>query len=318
MNMVVVRNRAEVYEMVRQAQQTSLQEHPPRVSVRAPDLDEEMRSNLQAEIQAAVDRTLERAKPVLARPDREPTDEELRQMISAQIRELRSAPPEEPRQRPSGPTGVRVTMSNLPLSDKDRRTLQSEVQQLVRKRLDGVTLRKQLITVCGCTWPYWFQPCCMSPSPADLKQLGPLPDPTDPSTPPFVVALYFNSGHDVLRMTLWAWDRHDPSPLPMDQIVVGLRIDPTFEPNMLPKEIQGWAYCDCAVGPIIHQDNSQAWYKWLPLDEETSGVATIVFREMTSSGMTDIGSFDPSQFWSILGGWTITFDWLADSGFQGS
>jgi hypothetical protein len=41
------------------------------------------------------------------------------------------------------------------------------------------------------------------------------------------------------------------------------------------------AYCECPGRPIIHQDNSQAWYEWLVLDEQTSGVETIVFRKKT-------------------------------------
>jgi hypothetical protein len=211
-------------------------------------------------------------------------------------------------------------MSNLPLSDEDRQTLESEVRQLVRERLNGVTASQPV--VCGCTWPYWFQPCCNPPAPSTLtpiEKIEPHPDPTVEG-PPLRIALFLNSQGDTLRMILWPWERphetreEEPAPLRPDQMLVGLRINPEFEPNMWPKEIQGWAYCECGVGPVIHQENSQTWYKWLMLDEETA--STIVFRKKTIFGMTDCGSFNPSQFWSVLGGWTITFDWLVDGGFQ--
>ncbi len=61
MTLVVVRDRQEIYDGL-QPQQSSPQRPQPRISVRAPGLDEQVRSDLQSEIQAVLERTLRRVQ----------------------------------------------------------------------------------------------------------------------------------------------------------------------------------------------------------------------------------------------------------------
>ena len=321
MTAAVAKSRAEIYDMVRQTRQDALQQHPTRITVRAPGLNEDARTNLQAEIQAVVDRALQRATPVPARSYREPpTEEQDRRAISKQLKQLRSAPPKEPRQRPARQGGIRVSMSSLPLSTEDRRALQSEVRQLVRDRLNSAaaTRGQQQTVVCGCTWPYWFQPCCSPQTPSDLSGLGPFGDPSDPSTPPVFINwtpdVHIFDVDDVLMISMFPWDRHDPAPLPPNQIVAGIRISSAVEPGMWPKEMQGWQYCMCGVGPIAHQETSTPFFRFLLLEQDT--VDTLLFRKKTVYGMSDVFSLDPATFWNLFGGWTMTFDWLQDGSFR--
>jgi hypothetical protein len=147
MTMIAVKDTREIYEVLRD-RQASMEKHPPHISARAPDLDEQVRNSLQSEIQAVLDRTLQLRKPVQVEP---PSDEQVRQMIRSQFR---SAPPGESRQRPSRNGEVRVDMSGLRLPTEDRQALESEVRQLVLKRLDGVSPHRsrQAPVVCGCTF----------------------------------------------------------------------------------------------------------------------------------------------------------------------
>jgi hypothetical protein len=318
MTMMVVRDKSEFYDMVWQARQTSRQQRQVRVSVRAPDLDEQVRGNLQSEIQAVLDQRLRRAASVRVRADSgAPSDEQVRRMIR---RELRLALPPASPQRPSGQQGVRVTMGGLQLSARDRRALESEVRQLVLKRLGGArsARSRQQIVVCGCAPFGWG--CCDPPGALiDLSQIDPLPGIPDPYTP-MLIAVYMPPGNrteDVWLMSIWASNdpRRDPLDpgLPPDQMLVGLRIDSYIEAGMWAKEIQGWTTCQCVV-QTIHQDGATVAYQWMLIDKST--VDTLVFRKAQVLGLWDNAyNFDSLEFWKLLGGLIVTFDWVYDGGF---
>jgi hypothetical protein len=313
MTVAAVRDKSAIYETVLRARQTSL-DHPAHVSVRAPDLDEEVRNNLKSEIEAVVDRTLQGRKPDHVES---PSDEQVRRMIRGQ---LRSAPLGESRQRPSGKGGVRVTMSGLPLPTKDRRTLESEVRQLVLKRLDGVSTSRsrQQVLICGCGI---FGDCCYRPGHTiDLTQIDPIPWQGDPRHTPPVIAIFMPPGRtknfdDVFRMSIWAPDEEQGDPgIPLDQMMVGLRIDDTVDNDQWAKEIEGWTTCVCGVpGYKVHQEHSTVDYQWMMIDK--AAVDTLAFRKAVFGGWDNRYAFDPVEFWKLLGGLIITFDWVSDGGW---
>jgi hypothetical protein len=307
MTLVVVKDKREIYDKVLQDRQASRQQE--RITVRAPDLDEQVRNDLRSEIQAVVARTLQRRKPIRVKA---PSDAQVRQMISKQ---LRSAPPEEFRQRRSRRPGVRVNMSGLPLPTEDVRTLESEVRQIVLRRLADVSPRRsrQQAVVCGCGFG-----CCTRPGHTiDLTQIDPIPWPGDPRTTPAVIEVNLPPGRttnfdDAIKMSIWAPDvEHGDPDIPRDMMMIGLRIDDTVEPGMWAKEIEGWAYCECGVrGYKVHQDHSTPDYQWMMIDQ--AAVDTLAFRKAIVLGYDNKYSFDSGEFWKLFGGLIITFDWLCD------
>lgn len=129
----------------------------------APGLDEQVRSDLQSEIQAVLERTLRRVQSAQPAAGREPpSDDEIREMIRAQLSSPQR-PPAPERQRPQSNGGIRVATSGLNLPPEDRRTFQSEVQQLVQERLGGMSpaQSRPQVTACGCP-P--FGGCCWPPA----------------------------------------------------------------------------------------------------------------------------------------------------------
>ena len=94
-------------------------------------------------------------------------------------------------------------------------------------------------------------------------------------------------------------------------MLVGLRIDATSDPDQWAKEIEGWAYCKCGVaGYKIHQEHSTVGYQWMTIDK--SEVDTLAFRKAVFLGWDNKYSFEPMEFWKLLGGLIVTFDWLYD------
>lgn len=212
-----------------------------------------------------------------------------------------------------------MAMGGLPLPTEDVRTLESEVRQLVLERLDGVSPRRsrQRALVCGCAGIFG---CCDRPGHTiDLTQIDPIPWHSDPRHTPAVIGVYMPPGRtrnfdDVLTMSIWAPDEEQGDPgIPRDQMMVGLRIDDTVKPGMWAKEIEGWAYCECGVpGYKVHQDHSTADYQWMMIDE--ASVDTLAFRKAIFAGYDNKYSFEPVEFWKLLGGLIIAFDWLCDGG----
>ena len=126
------------------------------------------------------------------------------------------------------------------------------------------------------------------------------------------------STKDALRMSIWDPDpEDDPSTdITMTQMWVGLRIDDTVDNDQWAKEIQGWAFCNCAVaGQTIHVDSSTVGYQWMLIDKTM--VDTLAFRKQ-EYGWTwdDAYHFEPVAFWSLLGGRVIAFDWVYDDGWE--
>lgn len=98
-----------------------------------------MRSDLQSEVQAVLERTLRRVQSAQPAAGREPpSDDQIRAMIRAQLSSPQR-PPAPERQRPQSNGGIRVATSGLNLPPEGRRAFQSEVQQLVQERLGGMS-----------------------------------------------------------------------------------------------------------------------------------------------------------------------------------
>jgi hypothetical protein len=311
MTLVVVRDRQEIYDKVNQARESSPQRPAARISVSAPGLDEQVRNDLQSEIQAVLDRTLQRARS--ARPTagtEPPSDDQIREMIRAQRAQLGSppAPAPEPRQRPQRNGGIRVDTSGLKLAQEDRRAFQSEVRQLVQERLAGMSpdLGRRSVTVCGCGWLF---NCCWPPAGTlgDLTAIDPLPLPSF-ERDPIKVALYFGRHHqDAILFQIWT-DRL----LARNQIMVGLRIDPTQDPDQWAKEVTGWQICNCATQTDHVENTPPNNYNWMLIDQ--SMVDTLAFRKAIFASWNNSGYLGPTpaEFWNLLGGTTLTFDWISD------
>jgi len=313
MELVVLRDRREIYDRL-QPQQSSPQRPQPRISVRAPELDEQVRSDLQSDIQAVLERTLRRVQSAQPTAGREPaSNDQIREMIRAQLSSPQR-PPAPERQRPLSNGGIRVATSGLNLSPEDRRTFQSEVRQLVQERLGGTSQAhtRPQVTVCGCGWP--FSGCCWPPAGelGDLTQIDPLQWPQVQGEP-IKVALFFNGDIGIHgdAILFQIWDDPRGGVIPPDQILVGLRINPEIEPGQWAKEITGWTICQCAVR-TDHVESASAVYNWMWINRAT--VDTLAFRKAVFLGWHNSGFFGPTpeEFWNLLGGLTLTFDWLSD------
>jgi hypothetical protein len=313
MSLVVLRERRDIYDMILRGRSSLFREHPVHISVRAPHLPDQDRQNLQLEIQTAVDQSLRRADSIQLRENKKPpSDRRVRRMISAQFG---SAPPKKSRRRASSKDRVRVTMSGLSLPKQDLRSVQSEVRQLVLERVGTGSDRRARaeILVCVCGWPFggW---CDRPGTTIDLTQIDPLPPSSgDPRTTPIQIGIC--ESEDVLTMGIWDPDPRDPAEQNMtqDQILVGLRIDDALMLSTAPwaKEIQGWTTCLGGV-ETVHQDSVSVGFNWMFISKDT--VETLVFRKAKFLGvMTDMYSFEPVEFWKLLGGHILTFDWLCDA-----
>jgi hypothetical protein len=180
MALVVVRDRQEIYDTLSRARRAAPQRPAPRISVRAPGLDEQIRHDLESEIQAILDRTLQQARSARPTAIEPPSDEQVREMIRAQRARLLSpaSPAPGPRPRPRGNRGIRVATNGLKLAPEDRRAFNSEVRQLVRERLGGASPDA---VVCGCTWV--FSECCWPPSGDEWARCPRVADMGDPAAP---------------------------------------------------------------------------------------------------------------------------------------
>jgi hypothetical protein len=308
MSLVVVRDRQEIYDKLNQTRQSS-----PHISVRAPGLDEQVRLDLQSEIQAVLDGTLQRARSARPIASTElPSNDQIREQVEAARAQLGSAPSAapKPRQRSPGKGGIQVATSGLKLAPEDRRAFHSEVRRLVRERLAGLSPGlggQPAVTVCGCTWP--FGGCCWPPA-GDLEDLTTLhltfPPREDES---IKVGLDFQGGVETIFFQIWIDPRW--ATWPPDQILVGLLIDPTYNPAQHAKEVNGWTNCQCEV-QIDHQDSATTNYNWMLINQAT--VDTLSFRSGQFLGWNDCGYFGPTSadFWNVLGGLTLTFDWMWD------
>jgi hypothetical protein len=315
MTLEVVRDSQEIYDRLSQARQSSPQRPAARISVRAPGLDEQVRDDLQSEIQAVLDRTLQRARSAQPIAGTEPPSaEQIREQVEAARAQLSTpaSPAPEPRQRKPGNGGIHVATSGLKLAPEDRRAFNSEVRQLVQARLAGMSpdLAGQSVTVCGCGWP--FSGCCWPPAGGlgDLTQIDPLPFPARQDEP-ITIALYLGK-RDSIRFQIWIDPRW--ALWPPDQIMVGLRIDPTFDPDQWAKEITGWQICQCTVQTDHVENHPPNNYNWMLINQAT--VDTLAFRKAVFLGWSDVGYLGPTpaEFWNLLGGFTLTFDWVNDGG----
>ena len=123
----------------------------------------------------------------------------------------------------------------------------------------------QSVTVCGCGWP--FSGCCWPPAGRleDLTTIDPLPFPAREDEP-IKILLFFDGDigihGDEILLQIWIDPRW--ALLPPDQIMVGLRIDPTFDPGQWAKEITGWTICQCAV----QTDHVESAHRQLQLDAD--------------------------------------------------
>jgi hypothetical protein len=92
---------------------------------------------------------------------------------------------------------------------------------------------------------------------------------------------------------------------------VGLRIDATLDPDQWAKEVTGWTTCECTV-QTDHVESAANDYSWMLIDR--ASVDTLGFRKAVFLGWRDVAYFGPTSevFWDLLGGFILTFDWLAD------
>ena len=312
MTLVVVRDSQEIYDTLSQARQSLPQQPAARISVRAPGLDEHVRLDLQSEIQAILDQALQRARSArpIAGPE-PPSADQIREQVEAARAQLSSAPSpaSEPRQRPPGNGGIHVATTGLKLAPDDSRAFQSDVRQLVQERLVGMSpdLREQSVTVCGCGV---FFNCCWPPAGtlADLTMIDPLPFP-EREDEPITIALFLGNS-DSIRFQIWIDPRW--ALWPPDQILVGLRIDPTLDPDQWAKEVTGWTICQCTVQTDHVENHPPNNYNWMLINQAT--VDTLAFRKAVFLGWNNSGYFGPTpaEFWNLLGGFTLTFDWVSD------
>jgi hypothetical protein len=204
-----------------------------------------------------------------------------------------------------------VATKGLRLSPEDQRAFRSEVRQLVQERLAGMSpeMSEQPLMVCGCPG------CCWPPDGrlGDLTTIDPLPFPAREDEP-ISVALYFKGDGlfikgDTILFQIWIDPRGGV--IPPDQILVGLRIDAAQDPDQWAKEITGWTICQCAV-QTDHQESATANYKWMWINRAT--VDTLAFRKAVFLGWHNSGYLGPTrdEFWNLLGGLVLTFDWLQD------
>jgi hypothetical protein len=283
-----------------------------------PGLDEQVRDDLQREIQAVLDQMLQRAKSAQPAAGTEPpSKEQIREQVEAARAQLSSppAPALQPRQHPPRNGGIHVVTNGLKLAPEDRRTFNSEVRQLVQERLTGMSpdLGGQSVTVCGCNWP--FGGCCWPPAGqlADLTQIDPLPFPARQDEP-ITIALYLQAvpgaAIDSIQFQIWIDPRW--ALWPPDQILVGLRIDPTLDPDQWAKEVTGWTICQCTVQTDHVENTPPNNYNWMLINQAT--VDTLAFRKAVFLSWANSGYFGPTpaEFWNLLGGFTLTFDWVSD------
>jgi hypothetical protein len=94
--------------------------------------------------------------------------------------------------------------------------------------------------------------------------------------------------------------------------MVGLRIDPTQDPDQWAKEVTGWQICNCAVQTDHVENHPPNNYNWMLINQAM--VDTLAFRKAVFLGWSDVGYFGPTpgEFWNLLGGFTLTFDWVSD------
>jgi hypothetical protein len=311
MTLVVVRGRQEIYDRLR-SRQSSPPRPQPRISVRAPELDEQVRGDLQSDIQAVLERTLRRVQSAQSRAGREPpSDDEIGEMIRAQFSSAQR-PPAPEQERPKSNGGIRVATSGLNLPPEDRRAFQSEVRQLVQERLAGMSQAQSRpqVTVCGC----YVGGCCWPPAGGlgDLTTIANLLPPTA-NTSPVRIALSFPSEGiihgDAIMFQIWK----TPLDLPSTSIGVGLRIDPAQDPDQWAKEITGWKICKCNV-QTDHVESASHDYCWMTITKDQ--VDTLAFRKAVFLGWHNSGYLGPKPdvFWKLLGGLVITFDWISDDG----
>ena len=269
-----------------------------------------MRSDLQSEIQAVLERTLRRVQSAQPTAGREPpSDDQIREMIRAQLSSPQR-PPAPRQERPQSNGGIRVATSGLNLPPEGRRAFQSEVKQLVQERLDGMSQAQSSpqVTVCGCP-P--FGGCCWPPAGTlgDLTTIASLLPP-QPNNPPIKIALYFQGdigiGGDAILFQIWAVPDLRPT-----AILAGLRIDTTQDPDQWAKEITGWTDCQCTV-QTDHVESSSPDYSWMAIIKDE--VDTLAFRKAVFLGWHNSGYLGPTPevFWNLLGGSAVTFDWISD------
>jgi hypothetical protein len=102
-----------------------------------------------------------------------------------------------------------------------------------------------------------------------------------------------------------------------DQILVGLRIDGTQDPDQWAKEITAWTTCQCTVQTDHVETASSDPRLRLQLDADRQAtVDTLAFRKAVFLGWGACGYFGPTPdlFWNLLGGLTLTFDSISDGG----
>jgi hypothetical protein len=315
MSLVVVRDSREIYSRL-QGQEPSQERPHARISVRAPELDEQVRSDLQSDIQAVLERTQRRVQSAQPTAGRESlSDDQVREEIVAQFRSSQR-PSAAQQQRPLSSGGIRVATRGLSLPPEHRRAFQSEVRQLVQERLGAasqVQTRPQ-VTVCGCP-PFGWGGCCWPPAGAmeDLTQIASLLPPQ--GNKPLTIGLFFPWENNLLKgdgIKFQIWNVPTLR-LPPTSIFVGLAIDPTFQPGQWAKEVTGWTTCQCTV-QTDHVENASAGACWMTVNRST--VDTLGFRKAVFLGWHNCGYFGPTPevFWNLLGGLVLTFDWISDGG----
>lgn len=310
MSLIVLREKSDIYDMILKGQKAFLRENPVRISVRAPRLADQKRKDLESEIQRVVGEKFEQTHLAQLREARRKDvkrpsigDHQMRRIIKAQIRQGVLG---EARRKKYGKGAAKVTMSGLALPKENARRIESEVQQIIKQKIMNASNPQspQELIVCGCGWP--FGGCCDRPGTLiDLTQIDPLPVPPgrDLRETPLLIGLCLDE--DVLTMGIWDPDPRDPTEERMtnDQILVGLRNESAWA-----KEIQGWTTCLCQVD-YVHQDRYTGQYVWMFISKEQ--VDTLVFAKAKFLGvMTAMYSFESVEFWKLLGGHILTFDWL--------
>jgi hypothetical protein len=226
------------------------------------------------------------------------------------------------------------------LSERDRKRLESEIQDLVTTELEhlyslgpekhsiAVSLKglpvadserilieskvqrvvatkipegHRPLSLCVCGCGWPLVNCCDAPgTKTNIGQVCPLP-----SQPrPYWVAIYFSS-EDVVAMEIEEGAAFNLSPT---QMRIGLAIWPGDNVTW-GKEVQAWTACGSTT---LYVDGKHPGPFFMIVDQDHTD--TLVFRKAKLFGvMTDMYNFDPpSMFWPCFGGKSLTFFWRCD------
>src|SRR6266487_3875861 len=198
--------------------------------------------------------------------------------------------------QPETTPAIRISLESLAIPKENMRLLEGHLEHKVREELAKAHPAITFASVCASGIPG---------TQVDLSQILNTVTSVPPKNGKWVMA-WFASG-DAFRI-----DISSTRLSRTDQAVVGLA---NICSSCWAKEIEIFSICQGNMG-TIHLDSCNAVpnFGLLSLDGGR-GASTIIFRKPKILGWwTDMYYPDPSTFWEIFGGRTITFTWVDDNG----